>query len=161
MACVGSSGVGKSTLVNHWLAAPYIRTQPVRQRDQRGQHTTTYRELHLISNGCAIIDTPGMREFGLAVEGYPSLPGTNDIEQLATGCRFTDCEHRAEPGCAVQRAIEAGIIEADRVEHLQALSAEARAHSGRASKRERRAAEREFGRSLARARKRGQIRHRR
>jgi ribosome biogenesis GTPase / thiamine phosphate phosphatase len=121
---VGSSGVGKSTLVNRLLGADLRKTRDVREDDSRGRHTTTRRDLLLLPGGAALIDNPGMREVGLW-GGEEDLAGSfADIESLAAGCRFTDCRHAAEPGCAVRSAFEAGSLDPGRYESYQKLRRE-------------------------------------
>ncbi len=103
---VGSSGVGKSTLLNRLLGREAQPTNAVRAHDSRGRHTTTHRELFALSNGAFVIDTPGMREFQPAdSDGVTSA--FEDIEQLARQCRFSDCSHDGEPGCAVRERVDA------------------------------------------------------
>lgn len=108
---LGSSGVGKSTLVNALAGAELMATGGVREDDARGRHTTTHRELIRLPGGALILDTPGMRELGLwqVDEGLAATFG--DIEALAGECRFRDCSHSGEPGCAVQAAMDAGDLE--------------------------------------------------
>ncbi|WP_179395232.1 ribosome small subunit-dependent GTPase A [Lacticaseibacillus absianus] len=121
-AFIGSSGVGKSTLINHLLGTAALATQAVRAHDAHGRHTTTDRQLMRLPNGSLVIDTPGMRELGL-VEA--DLGATfDDIQALARDCRFKDCRHQHEPGCAVQAAIRAGRLPAARLASFQQLEAE-------------------------------------
>ena len=120
---VGMSGVGKSTLVNLLLGEERQRTLEVRAGDDRGRHATTHRELFVLDDGAMLIDTPGLR--------LPRLTGTDgleeafsDVDELAAGCRFGDCRHEGEPGCAVQAAIAAGDLDAGRVAHMRKLERE-------------------------------------
>lgn len=124
VAFLGSSGVGKSTLVNALSDGPDIATQPAREADHRGRHTTTHRQMHRLANGALVVDTPGMRELQLTdtAEGLALLFA--DLETLATQCKFRDCAHAKEPGCAIKAALEAGEIDAARVERWHVLVAE-------------------------------------
>lgn len=121
---IGSSGVGKSTLVNALLGEERMATREVRASDARGRHTTSHRQLFLLPGGGLILDTPGIRELGLidADEGLSTV--FDDIERLAGNCRFSDCGHGTEPGCAVRAAVEGGLLDAGRWAHFQKLSRE-------------------------------------
>jgi ribosome biogenesis GTPase / thiamine phosphate phosphatase len=121
---LGSSGVGKSTLVNRLLQEDRQTTHAVRESDSRGHHTTTSRELFVLPNGALIIDTPGLRELQLwnAAEGLTQTFA--DVDELAAQCRFTDCHHQKEPGCAVQAALASGILDVDRLESWRKLQRE-------------------------------------
>lgn len=112
---VGSSGAGKSTLTNSLLGIERMKTAAVRATDDRGRHTTTYRALIPLSSGACLIDTPGMRELKPTGEEDLAEGGFADVESIAAGCRFRDCTHGAEPGCAVRAAVEAGTLSAGRV----------------------------------------------
>lgn len=120
---IGSSGVGKSTLVNRLMGEEALSTSHIR-RDDKGRHTTTRRELLLLPQGGVVIDTPGMRELG--VESADLSRTFSDIDVLAEGCRFRDCTHEAEPGCAIRRALEEGTLDPRRLESYQKLKKEAR-----------------------------------
>ena len=112
---VGSSGVGKSTLLNHMLGGDSLPTQPVRERDSKGRHTTTWRELRYLASGAAVIDTPGMREVQLWA-GAQALEATfEELVELAEQCRFRDCRHDAEPGCALRAAVARGELDETRL----------------------------------------------
>ncbi len=121
---VGSSGAGKSTLLNALMGSEVRRTQEVRSTDGRGRHTTTLRELFLLPGGGCLIDTPGIREVGLSAEGADLGTAFSDIATLAEGCRFRDCTHSTEPGCAVLAALAEGAIDPDRYGHQLRLRRE-------------------------------------
>lgn len=123
VALVGSSGVGKSTLTNG-LAGTSIDTGDIRDDDAKGRHTTTNRALYRINSGGWLIDTPGMREIGVqnAAAGIETL--FSDVTELAAACKFNDCGHDSEPGCAVQRAITKGALDADRLIRWRKLQRE-------------------------------------
>ena len=114
---LGSSGTGKSTIVNHLLGEEALRVSPVRENDGRGRHTTTHRELLRLPGGALLIDTPGLREIQLwtSDEDGGLEQAFGDITSLATACRFKDCEHRTEPGCAVKAAVAEGTLEPGRL----------------------------------------------
>ena len=112
LALVGMSGVGKSTLVNALLGRQAQETGEIRQADARGRHTTTHRELFVMESGALLIDTPGMREMGLwEVEEVTSF---DDVDALAAACRFNDCRHATEPGCAIREALKTGTLSGER-----------------------------------------------
>jgi ribosome biogenesis GTPase len=120
VALLGLSGVGKSTLVNRLIGVPLQDTGDTRAADAKGKHTTTRRQMLPTPSGALLIDTPGMREFALLSEGEAPA-GFDDVQRLAQDCRFSDCQHEREPGCAVLNAIDAGKLEADRLRSYQAL----------------------------------------
>ena len=122
-ALIGSSGVGKSTIINGLLGRERQRTAAVRRRDGRGRHTTTQRELILLPGGGLLIDTPGMRELQLW-EDAEALDAFDDIRALAAECRFRDCGHDGEPACAVRRAVETGRLGAARLDSFRKLRKE-------------------------------------
>ncbi|MDH5835076.1 ribosome small subunit-dependent GTPase A [Luteimonas sp. M1R5S59] len=112
---VGSSGAGKSTLTNSLLGIERMKTAEVREHDARGRHTTTFRALIALPSGACLIDTPGMRELKPTGEETLADGGFGDIEALAAQCRFRDCAHLKEPGCAVRAAVESGALDAGRL----------------------------------------------
>jgi ribosome biogenesis GTPase len=120
---IGSSGVGKSTLVNSLLGETHLRTKEVRD-DGKGRHTTTHRELMRLGTGALLIDTPGMRELQLWSDGSGLATAFTDIEELSERCRFRDCRHDVEPGCAVREAIEAGALDGARLVSYHTLRRE-------------------------------------
>ena len=125
---LGSSGVGKSTLVNRWLGEEAMETNATREDDDEGRHTTTRRQLLLLPGGGLVIDTPGLRELQLWDVGDSALETTfGDVEELATDCRFGDCSHDHEPGCAVLAAVETGELPHERLHSWRKLQRELRA----------------------------------
>ncbi|WP_243735169.1 ribosome small subunit-dependent GTPase A [Paenibacillus turpanensis] len=123
LALLGSSGVGKSTLTNFLLQADRQTVQNIRDGDDRGRHTTTHRELFLLPRGGLVLDTPGMRELHLW-EHDSAEQSFRDVEQFASQCRFADCGHDSEPGCAVKSAIESGALEQGRLQSFKKLQRE-------------------------------------
>lgn len=129
VALLGSSGVGKSTLVNSLCGADQQATAAIREADARGRHTTTGRSLHRVAGGAWLLDSPGMRELQLvdAADGIGAV--FDDITALAGACRFADCRHESEPGCAIRDAIDAGGLDPDRLRRYQKLVREERRNS--------------------------------
>ena len=142
VALLGSSGVGKSTLINTLTGAQQA-TREVRADDKRGRHTTTSRSMHRLPQGGWLIDTPGMRELQLVDVGEALEGVFSDIAMVATGCRFSDCSHQGEPGCAVQAAIERGEVDPERLRRFRKLQSEDRRNTETLA--ERRARDRSLG----------------
>lgn len=118
---IGSSGVGKSTIVNRLLATDHQMTADISTSTSKGRHTTTSRQLFLVEGGGMVMDTPGMRELGVASTAEGLKTGFANISELSEQCRFTDCTHQYEPGCAVQRAVSDGHIDVDQLDNYLKL----------------------------------------
>ena len=147
---VGPSGVGKSSLTNRLFGADVQRVSAVREADAKGRHTTTERELRIMPGGWVLIDTPGMRELGLSPGDDDERSAFDDIDALARECRFADCQHGNEPGCAVRSAVERGILAEERLASADKLAREAafqRRRVDEAARRHERAAERRLARA--------------
>ena len=123
---LGSSGVGKSSLVNALAGEEIMDVSGIRESDSRGRHTTTHRELVMLNCGAMVIDTPGMRELGMWDISEGLGKAFSDIEKYAAMCRFRDCRHESEPGCAVRAAIERGKLDESRLESYRKLKTEAK-----------------------------------
>lgn len=124
IAFLGSSGVGKSTIINTLLGKQVQKTCEVRAYDSKGRHTTTHREIFVMDSGALLLDTPGMRELQLWDADAGVKDTFHDIDALTVECRFSDCKHSGEPGCAVTRAVEEGRIDARRFESFKKLQKE-------------------------------------
>ena len=125
VALLGSSGVGKSTLVNRLLGSERLRVGAISDADGKGRHTTTARQLVELPGGALLIDTPGMRELQPWGDEASVAAAFDDIATLAADCRFADCAHGTEPGCAVRQAVESGRLDADRLQNFRHLEREA------------------------------------
>jgi ribosome biogenesis GTPase / thiamine phosphate phosphatase len=147
---VGSSGVGKSTLINHLLGRAHLETRENSESGE-GRHTTVRRELILLDNGALVIDNPGMREFGIAVGEEGIDAGFAELSRLASACRYRDCSHNGEPGCAVQAALESGELGQEYVDNYRKLKGEAEFFQ--LSHAEKRKKDRDFGKFLKTAKK--------
>jgi ribosome biogenesis GTPase / thiamine phosphate phosphatase len=148
---LGSSGAGKSTIVNHLADRPLAATRDVRASDATGRHTTTHRELFVLpgDDQGVLIDTPGLREVGLSASNESVEAVFGEVVAEAARCRFRDCSHGGEPGCAVQRAIEEGDIDPARLQSFQRLRDEAEGQTARERAQARRREEKTLGRERA------------
>ncbi len=157
VAFLGSSGVGKSTLTNALGSGQDcgldIETQAIREDDARGRHTTTSRRIHMLENGCNVLDTPGMRELQLTDAAAGLSDVFADLQELSTQCRFRDCAHESEPGCAVKAALAAGEIDEARIGRWKKLVAEDAFNSESLS--ERKARDKTLGRLIKQVKKHG------
>jgi ribosome biogenesis GTPase len=145
-ACLlGSSGVGKSTITNALLGFERQAVKALREDDSRGRHTTTHRELFMLPSGGLLIDTPGLRTVGVLGETDSVQATFDEVERLARECRFSDCRHESEPGCAVRAALESGSLTSDRLASHHKLEAERHSAQQRADERSRRDADRKLG----------------
>lgn len=124
IALLGSSGVGKSTLINALAGKEIMETKGVREKDSKGRHTTTYRQMFVLESGVTIIDTPGMRELGMTEVTEGLEEAFADIIDLASQCKFNNCRHKTEPGCAIKEAIKNGILQEKRLRLYESLCEE-------------------------------------
>jgi ribosome biogenesis GTPase len=157
VAMLGSSGVGKSTLLNRLLGRDLLEVRPIREADDRGRHTTTRREMVPLPQGGLLIDSPGIRELQLWAEGSDVDAAFEDVTRLAEGCSFTDCSHTHEPSCAVRRALDDGLLDGARYESFLKLRRELEYEESRtdpAAARERKERERRIHRVIGKQKRR-------
>jgi ribosome biogenesis GTPase len=121
---LGMSGVGKSSLLNALMSRKVMAVKAIREEDSRGRHTTTHRQLFMLPSGAMVIDTPGMRELGLFDAGEGISAVFADVEELFSQCRFSDCRHKTEPGCAVHAALKNGSLPRERWEQYNSQKKE-------------------------------------
>ena len=148
---IGSSGVGKTTLLNHLLGQEEFETTPVREKDGRGRHTTTRRQLTVLDSGALLIDTPGLRELGMMAVGTSIDDSFSDIHTLSECCRFSDCTHTSETGCAILVAVRSGALDEDRYQSYMKLKKESDFHQ--MTYLQRRKKDKQFGRMIHKAMK--------
>jgi ribosome biogenesis GTPase len=148
---LGSSGVGKTTLLNHLLGREVFETNPVREKDSRGRHTTARRQLIVLDNGALLIDTPGMRELGMIAVSTSIDDSFSDIHELSQNCRFNDCTHSVEVGCAILMAVQNKELNEERYQSYMKLMKESKFHQ--MSYVERRKKDKQFGRMIKTAMK--------
>ena len=146
---LGSSGVGKTTLLNTLIGRDLFETNPVREKDSRGRHTTARRQLVVLENGSLLIDTPGMRELGIIGAEESIDTSFSEIHRLSETCRFADCTHTHETGCAVLSALEAGTLDEDRYQSYRKLIKESEYHQ--LTYAEKRKKDKQFGRMINKA----------
>ena len=154
LVLLGSSGVGKSTLVNRLLGREELATRAIREDDDRGRHTTTHRQLVVLPGGALLIDTPGLRELGLFEDGDGLAAAFPELETLAARCRFGNCGHESEPGCAVRRALEDGSLDPARLASQRKLEREAAALRARRDAQARHERRQEWKRTMRERRRR-------
>ncbi|RPH38147.1 ribosome small subunit-dependent GTPase A [bacterium] len=143
---LGSSGVGKTTLLNHLLGCEAFETNPVREKDSRGRHTTSRRQMTILDNGALLVDTPGMRELGLMGVGASIDDSFSDIHELSKNCRFNDCTHSVEVGCAILMAVQNGSVSEARYQSYMKFIRESQFHE--MTYLERRKKDKQFGRMV-------------
>jgi ribosome biogenesis GTPase len=144
---IGESGAGKSSLVNALTDEASVATGAVREGDAKGRHTTTARSLHLLRDGGVLVDTPGIRAVGLWVDPDAVTATFADVDTIAESCRFNDCQHEDQPGCAVRVAVDGGELDQERLTAWRALRREAAAAARRADAQAQRSHERRFSRA--------------
>lgn len=149
LAFMGSSGVGKSTLVNALSGGEKAETQAIREDDSKGRHTTTSRQLHILPTGYVLLDTPGMRELQMTDTAGGIADVFADLHSLSQACRFKDCQHETEPGCAVLAAVEDGSVAPERLKRWRKLVLEERHNSSTLA--ERRSRDKAFGKIVREA----------
>ena len=153
LVLLGASGTGKSSVVNALAGSALMAVGDVRRVDGKGRHTTSHRQLVLLPSGAVVIDTPGLRAVALAGTEQGLVKAFSDVEDLAAACRFADCAHAEEPGCAVQASIDAGDLSAERMDSWRRLQRELAFHARRSDARQQ-AEERARGKAVTRARRR-------
>lgn len=158
VSLLGESGAGKSTIVNALLGDAAVAEGEVRQGDSKGRHTTTTRELHLLPTGGVLIDTPGIRAVGLVADSDAVDDAFADLDDHAQHCRFADCQHEGQPGCAIEAARRRGELSEDRFEAWKALREETEAAAQRATETARRRTDRDLAKQVKLAKREGRIR---